>query len=203
MSRQPSSPLDQRIQFRIRQTIQALVAIVGVFLFCLPLLSQDSQGRIMGTITDQTGGVVAGALVTVIDVQRGVSRTLTTDQAGEFDAPNLTPGSYRVRAEAKGFEAIERPNIPLEVGKEVRVDLTLSPGAQTQTVTVTGELPQLETTTATLGGTLSNETINDIPLNGRNYIYLIPLRPGVMIYPGAGGGDRSANGSRSETSAIS
>jgi hypothetical protein len=193
-----TSMVDKKLKFSVSKMTQMLVAIIGVFLLCGPLFSQDSQGRILGTITDQTGGVVAGATVTVLDVQRGVSRTLTTDQAGEYNAPNLTPGIYRVRAEAKGFAAIERPNISLEVGTEVRVDLTLSPGAQTQTMTVTEELPELETTTATLGGTLSNETINDIPLNGRNYIYLIPLRPGVMVYPGAGGGDRSANGSRSE-----
>jgi len=72
----------------------------------------------------------------------------------------------------------------LEVGKEIRVDLTLQPGAQEQTITITEALPLVETSNATLGGTLSNQTINDLPLNGRNYINLLTLRPGMTVYPG-------------------
>ena len=75
-----------------------LVACV-VFLLSLPVFSQANLGRILGSATDQTGGVIAGATVTVLDVQRGISRTLTTDGAGEYNAPNLTPGTYTVRVE--------------------------------------------------------------------------------------------------------
>src|ERR1700681_2425391 len=148
------------------RAIQALCLSIGVFLTCVPLFSQGNQGRITGTITDQSGGVIAGATVTVKDVQRGVSRTLTTGDSGEYNAPNLLPGAYAVRAEAKGFKVVERQNILLEVGKDVRIDLSLQPGEQSQTIMVTGEPPMVETTSATLGGTLSNETINDLPLNG-------------------------------------
>jgi len=108
-----------------------------VLLLCAPAFSQGSAGRIMGTVTDQSGGVVANATVSVIDTERGVTRTLTTDDAGEYSAPNLTPSTYLVRAEAKGFKKIERQNVDLGVGKEVRVDLTVQPGGQEQTVTVT------------------------------------------------------------------
>jgi len=80
-----------------------LGATLGALLICLPLFSQGSYGRILGAVTDQTGGVIAGATVTVLDVDRGISRTLTTDDAGEYNAPNLVPGKYTVRAEAKGF----------------------------------------------------------------------------------------------------
>ena len=73
------------------------------------------------------------------DVNRGVSRTLTTDQAGQYVAPDLLPGTYSVRAEASGFKAAEHSGLLLEVGKDVRVDLTLQPGEQSQTVTVSGE----------------------------------------------------------------
>ena len=178
--------------------MQALCLCMGVFLVCVPLFSQGSQGRILGTITDQTGGVVSNATVTVVDVERGVSRTLTTGDSGEFSAPNLLPGTYTVRAEAKGFKIVERQKIVLEVGKEIRVDLTLQPGAQEQTITITEALPLVETSNATLGGTLSNQTINDLPLNGRNYINLLTLRPGMTVYPGGGGSTRSANGTRTE-----
>ena len=180
------------------RAMQALCLSIGVFLVCVPLFSQGNQGRITGTVTDKSGGVVAGATVTVKDVQRGVARTLTTGDSGEYNAPNLLPGTYAIRAEAKGFRAIEQQNILLEVGKEIRVDLSLQPGEVSQTITITEAPPMMETTNATLGGTLSNETINDLPLNGRNYINLLTLRPGMNVYAGGGSFTRSANGTRAE-----
>src|ERR1700756_1056965 len=161
-----------------------LLATLGVLLFSVSLFSQGNFGRILGTVTDQTGGVISGATVTIIDKDRGVARVLTTDDAGEYNAPTLIPGTYIVRAEANGFKRLERQNVVLEVGKEVRGDLTVQPGEQTQSVTVTEAIPLVETTNATLGGTLSNSDINDMPLNGRNYQNLMTLRPGVMVQPG-------------------
>jgi len=178
------------------RTICVLSAIVGLLLFSVPLFSQGNNGRILGTVTDQTGGVISGATVTIIDKDRGVARTLITDDAGEYNAPNLIPSTYIVRAEAKGFKRLERQNVALEVGKEIRVDLTVQPGEQAQTVTVTEAIPLVETTNATLGGTLNNTDINDIPLNGRNYQNLLSLRPGVMIQPGGSPWTQSTNNSR-------
>jgi hypothetical protein len=177
-------------------TIPVLGAVVGVLLFSLSLFSQGNNGRILGTVTDQTGGVVSGATVTIIDKDRGVARTLITDDAGEYNAPNLIPSTYIVRAEARGFKRLERQNVALEVGKEIRVDLTVQPGEQTQSVTVTEAIPLVETTNATLGGTLNNADINDIPLNGRNYQNLLSLRPGVMIQPGGSPWTQSTNNTR-------
>ncbi len=180
--------------------IRLFTVTFAVLLLCVPAFSQGNTGRILGTVTDQSGGVVAGATVTVIDVARGVSRTLTTDDAGEYNAPNLTPGIYTVRAEAKGFKKLERQNVALEVGKEVRVDLTVQPGEQEQTVTVTEAVPLVETTNATLGGTLDNADIVDMPLNGRNYQNLLGLRPGVMTQVGGGPWTQSTNGVRPDES---
>jgi hypothetical protein len=190
--------VSESLRANAARALQAVCLGFGVFLVCVPLFSQGNQGRITGTITDKSGGVVAGATVTVKDVQRGVTRTLTTGDSGEYNAPNLLPGSYAVRAEAKGFRAIEQQNILLEVGKEIRVDLSLQPGEVSQTITITEAPPMVETTNATLGGTLSNETINDLPLNGRNYINLLTLRPGMTVYAGGGSFTRSANGTRAE-----
>jgi hypothetical protein len=170
--------------------------MLGVLLFSAPLFSQGSNGRILGTVTDQSGGVVSGATITIIDKDRGVARTLTTDDAGEYNAPQLLPGTYTVRAEANGFKKLERANVELGVGKEVRVDLTVQPGEQTQTVTVTESIPLVETTNATLGGTLNNSTINDLPLNGRNFQSLMGLRPGVMLQPGGSPWTQSTNNVR-------
>src|ERR1700680_4156788 len=183
-----------------RKAIQILGGVMGMLLLCLPAFSQGSFGRILGTVIDQSGGVISGATVTVLDKDRGVSRTLTTDDAGAYNAPNLTAGNYTVRAESKGFKVFERVGIVVDVGKEVRVDATLQPGDQNQTVTITESVPLVETTNATMGGTLENADIIDLPLNGRDYQNLLGLRPGVMLQPGGGPWTQSTNGVRPDES---
>ncbi|MFZ3370141.1 MAG: carboxypeptidase-like regulatory domain-containing protein, partial [Candidatus Sulfotelmatobacter sp.] len=151
---------------------------------------------------DQSGAAVTGATVVVTDVDRGTSRTLTTDQAGAYVAADLTPGTYKIHVEAKGFKSLERPNVVIEVATDVRADFALQPGQVTETVVVEEEVPLVNTTSATLGGTLSNKEINDLPLNGRNYENLLQLRPGVVRYPGGGFSTTSANGLRAEDNAY-
>ncbi len=182
------------------KTIGILSGLLALLLFCGPAFSQGNTGRILGSVFDQSGGAIAGATVSVIDTARGITRTLTTDEAGEYNAPNLIPGNYTVRAEAKGFKRLDRQNVVIEVGKEVRVDLTVQPGEQEQTVTVTEAVPLVETTNATLGGTLENSEITDLPLNGRDYQNLLALRPGVMLQPGGGPFTQSSNGVRPDES---
>src|SRR5207253_493522 len=82
------------------------------------------------------------------DIDRGVARTLITDEAGAYNAPSLPPGAYRVRAELTGFKTVERPNVVLEIAKELKIDLTLEPGAVSEKVTVTDEVPLVETSSA-------------------------------------------------------
>jgi hypothetical protein len=141
---------------------------------------------------------MAGATVTVTSVDRNVSRTLTTDSSGAYGAPSLLPGTYTVRAEAKGFRAIVRENIAVGVGADIRVDFTMQPGEMAQTITVTEAVPLVETTNATLGGTLQSQVISNLPLNGRNFQNMLQLRPGVTIYPGGAGKSQSSNGNRPE-----
>ncbi len=183
--------------------MQLLLATTALLLAWLPLFSQTTQGTIQGAITDQSGGVIAGATVSVIDVARGVTRALITDGAGEYVATNLTPGTYTVRAEAKGFRTVEHTGVLVEVGQNIRVDMEVQPGEQTQTVTVTGEVPAIDTTDATLGGTVSNESINALPLNGRNFQRLVQLRPGVVTPVGSGtGAGQSTNGRRTQNDML-
>ena len=179
-----------------------LSAGLALGLMCPEAGAQGNTGRILGTVTDPSGGAVNGAGVSITDTQRGITRVLIADQAGEFAAPDLQPGIYQVRVVMAGFKAFNRENILLEVGKDVRVDAVLQPGDSTTQVTVTVEIPMSDTTSATLGGTLSNETINDLPLNGRNYENLLQLRPGVMIYPGGGSFAQSTNGSRPDDNSF-
>jgi hypothetical protein len=152
----------------------------------LPLFSQINTGRILGTVTDQSGGVIAGAMVTVTNSQTGVVRNLTADQAGEYSAPNLTPGTYTVRASANGFQTFERQNITVGLGQDARVDAQLAPGQVTQTVTVSESVPLLDTTSAVVSGTVGTEIIADLPMKARNFQDILTLRPGVVQTPGGG-----------------
>ncbi|HZW94556.1 MAG TPA: carboxypeptidase regulatory-like domain-containing protein [Candidatus Eremiobacteraceae bacterium] len=183
------------------------IARNALFVLALSLMSvctmaQSTAGRVLGTITDQSGASVAGATVVVTDTQRGTSRSLTTGASGDYAAPDLTPGIYKIRVEARGFKSEERPSITVEVATDVRADFALQPGNVSEVVTVSGDVPLLNTTSATLGGTLSNQEINDLPLNGRNYENLLQLRPGVIRYPGGGFSTTSADGLRAEDNAY-
>src|ERR1700681_366746 len=182
--------------------VRPLFALLALLVGGFQSYGQGSNGEILGAVTDQSGGNVIGATVTVTDVARGIPRTLTTDQAGEYVGSDLTPGTSTVRVEAKGFKVFERQNILLEVGKEARIDAALQTGSQNEVVTVTEEVPLLDTTTTTLGGTISNEIINDLPLNGRNYQNLLTLRPGTSIYPGGGPWTQTTNGIRPEDTSF-
>ena len=194
----PSVHAVNRSASAVKTGAQLLAIIMALLAVCVPLFSQAAVGTILGGVFDSTGGAIAGAKVTIIDVARGTTRVLTTDQAGEYNAPSLLAGTYTVRAKAKGFQTVEHSNVVLEVSKEVRVDLTLAPGEQTQTVTVTAEVPAIDTTSATLGGTVTNQAVVSLPLVTRNFLQLLALRPGVVENPGSNGSSTSTvtNGRR-------
>jgi hypothetical protein len=187
---------------RMTAASRLLFTTFTLLVFSVSALAQSTTGRILGTLTDQSGAAVAGATVVVTDVQRGTSRTATTDESGAYAAPDLQPGTYKIHVEAKGFKSVERPNVQIEVVTDVRADFALQPGQVTETVTISEEVPLVNTTSATLGGTLSNKEINDLPLNGRNYENLLQLRPGIMRYPGGGFSTTSSNGLRAEDNAY-
>jgi Carboxypeptidase regulatory-like domain/TonB dependent receptor len=186
----------------LAKLLRVLAVVCIALLASVEARPQGSSGRILGVVTDQSGGNVGNATVRITDVQRGVSQNLTTDSDGVYVALSLLPGTYTVRAEYKGFKIFERKNILVEVGKDVRVDVVLSPGSTNETITITEEVPMVDTTSTTLGGTISNEIINDLPLNGRNYQNLISLRPGTSIYPGGGPWTQTTNGIRPEDTSF-
>src|SRR5467141_1132137 len=175
---------------------------IAVFLSTLCVLGiasgQSQEGRILGTVTDQSGGLVKGARVTITNVDTGVARTLETNDAGDYVAPSLPPGPYKLVVEATGFKRVERSGIRLEVAKDIRLDITMQPGSVSEVVEVTEQAPLVETTNDTLGGTFANKSINDLPLNGRDFQNLVVLRPGVQRTTGGGFLSISSNGNRPE-----
>ena len=184
------------------KSIRGLGMICLLLAVSIPVVSQTTTGRILGSVQDQTGAGLAGATVTITDVERATTRTATSDASGSYVVPNLSPGIYSVRGMAKGFKSVERQNIEVEVATDRTVDLTLPTGSVSETVVVTEEVPLINATSSTLGGTLSNKEINDLPLNGRNYENLLQLRPGVTRYPGGGFSTTSTNGLRAEDNAY-
>jgi len=180
------------------KTLQ-LAGVCFALLLCLPAHSQ-TLGRISGIVTDTTGGAVAGATVTVTDVGRGIPRNVTTDNTGTYAAPNLIPGNYSVHAVFMGFKAFDRQGVEVGVGGDVHVDVTLQPGEQTQTVTVTGEVPNITTTNAQLSGTINGDALSDLPMAGHNYLQLLGLLPTIQVRPGSGAGpaQSASNGLKGE-----
>src|SRR6202049_3048879 len=130
----------------LRNAIGVISLGLAVVLGSSQLFAQGNAGRILGGVTDQSGGAVVGATINIIDTQRNLTRTVTTDSAGEYNVPNLLPSTYTVRAAIPGFKTAERSGVMLEVNQDLRVDLTLQPGEQTEKVTVTRERAPVEAT---------------------------------------------------------
>ena len=157
--------------------------------------AQSSQGRILGTVTDQSGAVIPGATMVIKNQATGVSRTLTTNRSGDYVAPALDPGTYSVSAAATGFKKVEGLAV-LEVSRDARVNLKLPAGAATETVEVTSEQALVDTTDTALNGVIGNKAINEMPLQGRDFQNLLPLNPGVQRVPGGGFHSVTSNGNR-------
>jgi hypothetical protein len=180
-----------------RRIVFALGSSLLLFLgFSSSLFAQTNLARLSGAVRDQTGGAMVGVAVSVTDADRGLERSTVTDATGQYLVPGLLPGRKTVRAEYQGFKAFEQANVILEVAQDARVDIVMQPGEVSETVRVTEAPPLLDTTSAELGGTLENQVINDLPLNGRNFENLLDLRPGVTKYPGNAGWTQSTNGLR-------
>src|SRR3954454_7778940 len=162
------------------------------------LSSQTYQGTINGTVTDKSGAVVSGAQINITNVGTNQSRTLRSNQSGEYSAPNLDPGSYTITVQAQGFRRVERQNTQLEVARTIKIDFSLEPGTTNETVEVTGEAPLVNTANAVLESTFTNNAIIQLPLQGRDFQNLVVLNPGVQRSPGGGFQSITSNGNRVE-----
>ena len=187
------------MRFLAGNVVQVLVVSLGLLLCSVPAFPQLNLGRIYGAVTDQSSAIVPGVMVTVTDVARGVSRTLTTDSAGQYSAPSLVPGTYTIRAEAPGFNVSQRQDVAVGVGQDVRIDLTLQTGNQTQEVIVTGTPPIVNTTSAMISTTIDTKSLENLPLNGRLFTKLLDFTAGVAGRPGGNTPTYSSNGAGTMT----
>ncbi|MDZ4800551.1 MAG: TonB-dependent receptor, partial [Bryobacteraceae bacterium] len=148
---------------------------------CLPLaFAQDPRGRILGRVVDTSGALVPGISITVTNVETGVVNTVVSNQSGNYLAPFLNPGTYRVTSENAGFKRFERSAVDVRVGDAINIEVVLEPGAITESITVNTETPLLETTESGVGQVVDRKRLLDLPLAGGNPYYLLQLTPGII-----------------------
>ncbi len=153
--------------------------LLSVLAFAPSLFAQKTTGTITGTVTDNSGAVVAGASVTVTAAQTGATRTSETNSEGSFFFPELNPGVYSVTVTQPGFRKVEERNIALHVSDISNVPIKLSVGAVGEMVEVEATAVQVETQTGTVGAVVNGEQVRELPLNGRNFVALTTMMPGV------------------------
>jgi hypothetical protein len=146
-----------------------------------PARAQATTGTISGTVTDQSKSVLPGVTVHVRNIETGATRLLVTDERGGFRALNLPPGIYAVDGELPGFTTARRDNLTVEIGRDVNADLALAVGAVSEQVTVQGAATNIELSSAVAGGVVSTTQIAELPLNGRSFMQLATLQPGVTV----------------------
>ncbi|HEU5457803.1 MAG TPA: TonB-dependent receptor, partial [Terracidiphilus sp.] len=142
--------------------------------------AQEFRGTISGTVTDSTGAVVPNAMVTAREVNTGTVNRTTSNGAGQYVIPFLLPGTYTIRAEARGFQGLERPGINLESQGHLIVNLALQIGANSETVTVSAAPPLIDLADASVGSVIQTESVANLPINGRAPTTLVEMAPGVI-----------------------
>ncbi|HZO55937.1 MAG TPA: carboxypeptidase regulatory-like domain-containing protein [Bryobacteraceae bacterium] len=153
---------------------------VAVFVLGVSVaIAQTERASVIGNVTDSSGAPMAGVEVTVTNEGTNTVVRLTTDDAGAYQAVNLIPGSYSINATRSGFRAAIFRNFVLQVGQSARLDIQMEVGSVEQAVEVTGAIPLLQTENASVGQVISKEAVNSLPLNGRNFVQLAILAPGV------------------------
>ena len=154
-----------------RIALACALALVGLlFLQPLKLAAQTLYGTISGQVQDQQGAAIGKAEVTVRNTETGATRKVNADDSGAYLVQSVPPGSYEVTASISGFKTEVRTGIAVTVGSESSVNFSLQVGAVTEKVEVTAEVAQVDTSSATLGGFVSSNTIRELPLNGRDWI---------------------------------
>ena len=155
--------------------------LIRAALFCLASTSlfAQAQGTLLGTVRDSTASVISGVHVTIVNTGTMATRIVETNAQGDYIASELPIGSYQVAAEKDGFAQVVAKDIVLRTDQQMRIDLTLTVGNVSSQVAVTADVPLVNTDDSKLGGIVTEKTVVDLPLNGRNFAQLVLLQPGV------------------------
>lgn len=160
--------------------VLSAISILAISIVCISQAhAQVSGANLTGTVKDSSSAIIPNAQVSISDIATGVVRTVSTDAAGLYAAPNLLPGNYEVRVSAPGFSIQVQKGITLTVGAQQLLDITMTVGQVSQTVEVTTEAPQVELVSSSISGIVNQTTVVELPLNGRDWTSLATLQPAV------------------------
>lgn len=179
----------------------ALIMLAVLLLPVRMLFAQADQGTITGVVQDSSGAVIGNANVTLTNVDLGQVLKSKTDSSGIFVFSPVKIGNYKVSATANGFQTTTQENLHLSLQQRLNVPITLKPGAASETITVTTDVPLMQTQESSVGQVMDTQTIDSVPLNGRNWVYIAQLAAGAVPPEGSRGqgkGDFNANGQRAE-----
>jgi len=195
----PSAPV-RLLRSLLRKSLGCTMAFFLLTFVSQGAFAQLDQGSITGTITDSSGANIAGATVTLTNVNTGLTFSRTTNGAGEYTFTPLKIGDYKLKVSAPGFESVERTNLRVDVSDQIGLNLKLKPGNVTQTVEVSAEA-QLQIEDASTGQVFTTSQLEDLPILDRNYLFLAELTTGVNApnqgnTQTSGSGAFSSNGSR-------
>jgi hypothetical protein len=190
------------------------VCLVAAISLLLPTLlsAQGASGRILGRIADPTGAVLAAAKITLTNEATGISRDANTNDSGDYSFVDVAPGTYTVQFELTGFKKNVQKNVIVDVNQVVTLNSTLQIGGSQETVEVTSEAPQVDTTSTQLGAVINDRSVNELPLNTRDTYQFLQLQPGVQSQLGSSGslfagsddpGSVSVNGGRTRANNFS
>jgi hypothetical protein len=172
------------VQLSVR--LFSLAVLLGII--ALPVLAQTNKAAIVGTITDTNGAAVPGVTVTIVKVDTNTTRTVTSGDSGQYEAPALEIGTYKVTATKQGFQTVTQENVVLQTNDRLRIDLALPPGNVSGVVTVTAAAPLVESESSDRGAVITGREVTELPLSGRNFTQLATLMPGVAAANNTGFG---------------
>ena len=198
---------------RARWTAVCLIVFTGICLSIpVSLSAQGASGRVLGRVSDPTGAVLSGAKVTLTNEATNVSRNGLTNDSGDFSFVDVVPGTYTLQYELTGFKKNVQKSVIVDVNQVVTLNSTLQIGGSQETVEVTSEAPQVDTTSTQLGAVINDRSVNELPLNTRDTYQFLQLQPGVQAQLGSSGttfagsddpGSVSVNGGRTRANNFS
>ncbi len=169
------------------------LTLMAVMSWAIFSVGQSDTGRIAGTVTDPSGAVVPGATISITNIGKDRTITVQSGGAGEYSVPTLSPGDYKVEVKAANFKSVTQ-QVTLQVNQTLPLNFTLTPGAASENVEVSGAAPLVSTDSSDLGAVIQQQQVIDLPLNTRNFTQLATLTPGVSRGMNINGNTNGANG---------
>jgi hypothetical protein len=185
---------------RNAKTLLVIAAVAGFSVCCL---YAQTFGEVTGRVTDPSSAIIPGASITLTNVNTNAARNVVTTEAGTYTFPSVSPGFYRLKTELPGFKTTVSEQFEVQVQQVLRLDVVLQVGQISETIEVAATADLLQSETATIGTVVENKIINDLPLNGRQYLNLVALSPNVNVLSPAAGQAGSRQGGDRASQAIS